>query len=49
MSASFEGIENTQEAFMVETTDAEAPKPCTHAEAANIEQHTSHLVIQESS
>jgi hypothetical protein len=48
-SASFEGVEDTQEAFTVETTDAEAPKPCTHAEATNVKQHTSHLVMQESS
>jgi hypothetical protein len=49
VSASFKGINDTQEAFMVETTDIEAPEPCTHAEAINIEWHTSHPVTQEPS
>jgi hypothetical protein len=49
MSASFEGVEDMQEAFVVETTDAEAPEPHTHTEAANVEQHMSHLVTQKSS
>jgi hypothetical protein len=47
--ASFEGIEDTQKALMVETTDAEAPKPRSLPEAANVEWHTSHLLMQEPS
>jgi hypothetical protein len=48
-SALFEGTKDMQEAFAVETTDAEAPKPYTHAEATNVEWHMSHLVMQKSS
>ena len=36
-----------QLAFAVETADAEAPEPCAHAEATNVEWHSSHLVTQE--
>jgi hypothetical protein len=49
VSASFEGIEDMQKAFMVETTDAEAPEPCTHAKATNVKWHMSHPVMQEPS
>jgi hypothetical protein len=47
--ASLKGIEDTQEAPMVETADAEALKPYSLPEAANTEQHMSHLVMQEPS
>jgi hypothetical protein len=33
----------------VETTDVEALEPCSLPEAANAEQHTSHLVVQKPS
>jgi hypothetical protein len=36
-SASFKGVEDMQEALMVETADAEAPEPCSLPEAANAE------------
>ena len=49
VSASFKGIEDVQIAFTVRTAGTEAPKPCTHNEAVNAEQHTSHLLGQESS
>ena len=49
VSASFEGVEDTSVAFAVETTDAEALKPCSLPEATNVEQHTSHLLVQEPS
>ena len=48
-SASFEGVEDTQEALAVETADAEALEPCSLPEAANVERHTSHLLAQDSS
>ena len=48
-SASLKGIEDTQDTLAAETTGAEAPKPCTHAEATNVKRHTSHLHMQESS
>ena len=38
-----------QVAFAVGTAGTEAPKPHTHTEAANVERHTSHLLMQESS
>ena len=47
--ASFEGIKDTPVAFMVETADAEALKPCSLPKAANIKQHTSHLLAHEPS
>jgi hypothetical protein len=47
--ASLKGVEDTQEAPMVETADVEALKPCSLPEAANAEQHTSHLITQEPS
>ena len=49
VSASFEGVEDTPVAFVVETADAEALEPCSLPEAANVERHTSHLLVQESS
>jgi hypothetical protein len=44
-SALFEGAEDMQEALAVETADAEAPKPHSLSEAANIEWHISHLLM----
>jgi hypothetical protein len=43
-SASFKGVEYTQKAFAVEIADAEAFEPHSLLEAANAEQHMSHLV-----
>ena len=48
-SASLEGVKDMQDTLAAETTGAEAPKPRTHAEAANVEHHMSHLHVQESS
>jgi hypothetical protein len=47
--ASFEGVEDMQEAFVVETADAEAFEPHLLPKAANAKQHKSHLVMQEPS
>ena len=47
--ASFEGVEDIPVAFAVETADTEALEPCSLPEAANVEWHTSHLLVQESS
>jgi hypothetical protein len=49
MSASFEGVEDTQEALVVETADTEALKPHSLPKATNIKWHTSHLLTQEPS
>jgi hypothetical protein len=49
VSASFEGIEDMQEAPVVETADIVAPKPHPLPEATNTEQHMSHLSTQEPS
>ena len=47
VSASFGDIEGMQSTFAVKIADAEAPEPCAHAEATNIEWHSPHLVAQE--
>ena len=47
VSASFGDIEGMQSTFAVEIADAEAPEPCAHAEATNVEWHSPHLVAQE--
>ena len=47
VSALFEDIKGMQLAFAIKTANSEAPEPCTHAEATNIEWHNPHLVVQE--
>ena len=37
VSALFEDIKGMQLAFAIKTANSEAPEPCTHAEATNIE------------
>jgi hypothetical protein len=48
-SASFKDVKGMPLAFAVKIADVEAPKLCTHTEAANIEWHNPHLATQESS